>query len=326
MKKVHKKKLKFFDFCAWIGAGHTALHNLWWECVGFSEINEKSEKTYRLLNSSDKINNYGDLMKINSTELPDFDVAIGWFPCQSFSIVGKRKWMEDERGQIIFWITKILKEKSVKYFILENVKWLVNHDKWNSIKVIMELLDNAWYLVQWQVLKSSDYWIPQKRERIYLVWVRKDLPQKIEFPKKQENSKNLLSKFLINTDDKYIFQEWCNGWGTFINYLSNKYNKDKFILDDLLQLDYAILDTRQSDLRIYKEHCPTLRTGRHWLLYVRNWILRKLSGIEWLLLQWFDINQVKNTALISDIDLLSQAGNAFTVNVIEEIAINNFNN
>lgn len=326
MTKLHKKKLRFFDFCAWIGAGHSALHNLWWECVWFSEINEKSEKTYRLLNNADKIQNYGDLMKINADTIPDFDVAIWWFPCQSFSIVWKRKWMEDERWQIIYGITRILKEKSVKYFILENVKWLVHHDKGNTIKVIMELLDDAWYNVQWQILKSSDYWIPQIRERIYLVWIRKDLTWQILFPKKEIANKRRLSEFLINTDERYIFWEWSKGWNTFINYLSNKYNINKYNLEDLLKLEYAILDTRQSDLRIYKDDSPTLRTGRHWLLYVRDWKFRKLSGIEWLLLQWFTINQARNAIEISDTDLLSQAGNAFTVDVIEKIASLNFNN
>src|SRR3989344_3856596 len=94
-------KITYFDFCAGIGAGHTALKDLG-QSVGFSEIDPRAETTYRLINNANNLKNWGDLTKIKPKALPDFDLMIGGFPCQSFSIVGKRQGMQDSRGLIIF--------------------------------------------------------------------------------------------------------------------------------------------------------------------------------------------------------------------------------
>jgi len=117
--------ITFLDFCAGIGGGRIALENLGMTCLGFSEIDKDAEITYREFFKKDEVN-YGDLMKINPDDLPNFDFMIGGFPCQTFSIVGTRCGLDDkERGQIIYGLVKILKAKKVKYFILENVKGLV---------------------------------------------------------------------------------------------------------------------------------------------------------------------------------------------------------
>ena len=313
-------KFKFLDLCAGIWAWHEALVEIWWECIWFSEIEPKAEKTYRLLHNCSSLKNYWDLMKIDTRELPNFDVLIWGFPCQSFSIIWKRKWMIDERGQIIYGMAKILSEKKPNYFILENVKWLVNHDKGNTLKVILELLQTSWYNVSYKVLKSSDYNVPQIRERIYFVWMRKDLIDKrYEFPK-TEKQRSKLKEYLIDNDSSLIFNQKNNWWNTFISYLNNKYNKWKYTIESLIKNDFVILDTRQSDLRLYPDACPTLRTWRHWLMYIKNWEIRKLSWYEALLLQWFPIDKAIKTKNISNTTLLSQAGNAFTVSVIKKIA------
>jgi len=119
-------KIKFMDFCAGIGGGRLGLENLGMQCVGFSEIDKPAEKTYREFFGEDEIN-YGDLTKINLNDLPDFDLMIAGFPCQTFSVIGQRKGMKDDRGQIIFHLIDIMKAKNLKYFILENVKGLLNH-------------------------------------------------------------------------------------------------------------------------------------------------------------------------------------------------------
>lgn len=318
------KKFTFFDVCAGIWAGHEALVRNGWECVGFSEINEKAEKTYRILHDAEKLKNFWNIMEVNARQLPDFDVLIWWFPCQTFSIIWQRKWMEDERGQIIYWIIKVLKEKNVKFCILENVKWLINHDKWNTYAKILELLDEAWYVVESKLLKSSDYWIPQIRERIYFVCIRKDLfLEKYSFPKKEKVMQNL-SNFLIDTDENMVFNEMSKWWWTFEKYLQNKYNKSKISILDLEKQEWIIFDTRQSDLRIYQNLVPTLRTWRHGIFYVRNNKFRRLSWFESLLLQWFSEEKARKTKNISNTNLLSQAGNAFTVDVIEKIVKNLF--
>ena len=117
--------MKFMDFCAGIGGGRLGLEKCGLECVAHSEIDMIPNYTYRLFFGKDE-KNYGDLMQINPQELPDFDVLIGGFPCQTFSIVGKREGFADSRGLIIYGLIKILIEKNIPYFILENVFSLKN--------------------------------------------------------------------------------------------------------------------------------------------------------------------------------------------------------
>jgi len=317
-REPKKKKLMFMDFCAGIGGGRLGLQNLGMKCVAFSEIDKKAEKTYRLFFGEDETN-YGDLMKINTQELPDFDVMIAGFPCQTFSVVGQRKGMSDVRGQIIYGLIKILKDKNIKYFILENVKGLVNHDKGNSLKVILQELDDAGYKVNYKVLNSVNYNTPQHRERIYFVGIRKDIhTQDFDFPQPKPTPD--IKKYLVETDEKYIFDENQKTFSTFKKYLSNKYNLGQYKLNELLQNNFEVIDTRQSDLRIYKDRTPTLRTGRHGILYVKNGKLRKLSGYESLLLQGFPEYYAKKTKIIvKDTHILAQTGNAMTVSAIEEI-------
>ena len=158
----NNKNLKFMDFCAGIGAGRIGLENNGLSCIGFSE------KTYRKFFGEEETN-YGDLMKIDTKKMPDFDMMIAGFPCQSFSVIGQRRGMRDERGQVIYGLIKIMKDKNLKYFILENVKGLTNHDNGNSLKVILQELDKNGYKVFYQVLNSIDYGVPQMRERVYFV-------------------------------------------------------------------------------------------------------------------------------------------------------------
>jgi len=316
---MSKKQLKFMDFCSGIGAARVALENLGLKCVAHSEINEKADETYKLFfGNNDK--NFGDLMKINPKELPDFDIMIAGFPCQTFSIAGKRKGFQDPRGTIIYGLIEILKAKKIKYFILENVKGLLNVDGGRTLQTILHELMHAGYDVRRKLVNSMEYGVPQMRERIYFVGVRSDLgidANKFSFEninKKQAN----ISNFLINNDEEFVFSPDKPAYKTFINYLNNKYNKDKYSLNKLLKTNYIILDTRQSDLRIYEDKVPTLRTGRHGIMYIKDGQLRKLSGQEALLLQGFP-NKLAKPAQekLNNTNLLSQAGNAMTVNAIQ---------
>lgn len=321
----NKKNIKFIDFCAGIGGGRVGLENLGMQCVGFSEIDKNAEKTYRLFFGEEE-KNHGDLMRINIDDLPDFDLMIAGFPCQTFSVIGQRKGMCDKRGQIIFGLVKIMKAKNLKYFILENVKGLLNHDDGQSLKTILDTLDKAGYKVFWKLISSLHYGVPQMRERIYFVGARKDLikdSENFEFPKIVKTPE--LKNYLID-DSELELSEKKRTHKTFLKYLDNKYNKNKFTISKLLKEDFLIIDTRQSDLRLYRGRVPTLRVGRHGILYVRSGKFRKLSGYESLLLQGFPkklSNKAKNK--IQDIYLLGQAGNAMTVNVVEAFGANLLN-
>lgn len=310
------------DFCAGIGAGRLGLQNLGLSCVGFSEIDRYAEKTYREFFGKEE-KNHGDLMKINPDHLPNFDVMVAGFPCQSFSVIGQRRGMSDKRGQIIYGLIKIMKAKNLKYFILENVKGLVNHEGGKTLKIILEDLDKAGYKVHHRVLNSLHYGVPQMRERIYFVGIRKDLvkpDREFVWPKSVKTPD--IKKYLI--DDKELeIDEKKKSYETFIQYINNKYNKGLYKIEKLLKEDYLVIDTRQSDLRLYRNRVPTLRTGRHGVLYVKNGKFRKLSGLESLLLQGFPKELAEKTNdKIADVYLLSQAGNAMTVNAIETIGKN----
>lgn len=318
------------DFCAGVGGGRLALDNLGMKCVGFSEIDKNAEKTYRLL-FNDHGKNHGDLTKINAEDLPNFDVMVAGFPCQSFSIVGKRGGLHDQvnkKGEIIFHLIDFLVSKSVKFFIFENVKGLVSHDKGLTLKIILGELERAGYAVKWKVLDSIDYGVPQMRERIYLVGVQKKILGNksfdFKFPSKNEKEANV-KDFLIDEDARE-FTEESPQFKTFKNYLENKYNKKKFssqelLIDNLLKEEYLVVDTRQSDLRKYHNKVPTLRFGRNGILYVKNRKFRKLTGYESFLLQGFDKERAKKAKEnISDSFLLKQAGNGMTVNVMQAIA------
>ena len=285
MATAQKNNLKFVDFCAGIGAGRLGLQNLGLSCAGFSEIDKYAEQTYREFFGQEE-KNHGDLMKINANDLPDFDLMIAGFPCQSFSVIGQRKGMNDHRGQIIYGLIKIMNAKNLPYFILENVKGLVNHEGGKTLKVILEELDKAGYKVYHRVLNSLDYGVPQMRERIYFVGIRKDLVNgnNFEWPKpvKPPNVKD----YLIDNSEME-FNEKKRAYETFLKFLNNRYNKGLFKIEKLLKEDHLVLDTRQSDLRLYRNKVPTLRTGRHGVLYVRKGKFRRLSGFESLLLQGF---------------------------------------
>lgn len=313
-----KNKIKFIDFCAGIGAGRLGLENVGLSCVGFSEIDKYAENTYREF-FGQKEKNHGDLMKINPNDLPSFDLMIAGFPCQSFSVIGQRKGMNDHRGQIIYGLIKIMKAKNLPYFILENVKGLVNHEGGKTLKIILEELDKAGYKVYHRVLNSLDYGVPQMRERIYFVGIRKDLINGHSFEWPKSVSPPDVQDYLID-ESEMEFNEKKRACETFLKYLNNKYNKGLFKIEKLLKEDYLVLDTRQSDLRLYRNKVPTLRTGRHGILYVRNGKFRRLSGFESLLLQGFPKHLSEKTkGKIADVYLLSQAGNAMTVKVIEAI-------
>jgi DNA (cytosine-5)-methyltransferase 1 len=303
------------DFCAGIGGGRLGLEACGLTCVAHSEIDDSPNQTYRMFFGKEE-KNYGDLMDINTSELPDFDVLIGGFPCQTFSIVGKRTGFEDNRGLIIYGLIKILKEKKIPYFILENVKGLTNHNKGQTLKTILDTLDEAGYIVEHKILNSMDFGVPQMRERIYLVGIKRELHKK-RFQWSQPLNLPDIKEYLININNEILPIDDV----TFQKYLNNQYNKGKYNIKDILKRDYLVLDWRQSDLRLYEDKCPTLRKGRHGILYVKSKQLFKLSGIEALLLQGFPRELALKTqnAKITNNKLLSQAGNAMTVNVIEVI-------
>ena len=136
------------------------------ENVGFSEIDKYAVSIYE--RHYPNHTNYGDATKIKTEELPDFDFLVGGFPCQAFSVAGKRGGFNDTRGTLFFEIARILKDKKPPYFLLENVRGLLSHDKGRTFQTILGVLSDLGYIVQWTLLNSSDFQVPQRRERVFI--------------------------------------------------------------------------------------------------------------------------------------------------------------
>lgn len=306
----------FFDFCSGIGGGRLGLEQAGLKSVGYSDTSRLSVTTYRVMFDTSNEKNWGNLKKIKSENLPKFDLLIAGFPCQTFSVIGRKAGFDDARGQIIFHLSRILEETQPKCFLLENVRGLVTHDKGETLKIIIDRLNKAGFDVVYKVLTSLNYGVPQMRQRVYFVGINKNLELNIEnfrWPEEQEKPplKNyLIDNNLANSERLEILQY----------YLNNPTNKGKYTVQDLEKMEGKILDTRMSDLRIYEERCPTLRSQRDGVLYVRNGKIYQLTGYEALLLQGFPneyADKVKD--VVSDRHLLMQAGNAMTVNVIKAL-------
>ena len=160
--------MKYFSMFSGIGGFDFALNERGHECVGYSEIDGYAIETY-IKNFGDEVKNYGDAKKIESNELPDFDMLCGGFPCQAFSIAGKRRGFEDTRGTLFFEVARIVKDKKPKIVFLENVKGLLNHKKGETFRTILQTLSELGYYVQWMVLNSKFLGVPQNRERVFII-------------------------------------------------------------------------------------------------------------------------------------------------------------
>lgn len=135
-------------------------------CIGYSEVDKYAIEIYQ---KHFDHKNYGDIKKIAADSLPDFELFVGGFPCQSFSLAGKRAGFNDTRGTLFFEIARILKAKQPRNFLLENVKGLLSHDGGRTFKTIIATLTELGYDLQWQVLNSKDFGVPQNRERIFII-------------------------------------------------------------------------------------------------------------------------------------------------------------
>lgn len=164
------------------------------ECVGHCEIDKYADASYRMMHTAtDKQREYilsldkkqrlneirkdqylngefyaDDITRINPGELPGADIYCGGFPCQAFSIAGQRRGFEDARGTLFFEIARLAADRQPRYLLLENVKGLCSHDKGETLKTILRCLDDIGYDAEWIVLNSKE-WIPQNRERIFIL-------------------------------------------------------------------------------------------------------------------------------------------------------------
>lgn len=192
--------MKFIDLFAGIGGFRIALENNNQECVFSSEIDKFCRQVYE---ENFGVLPSGDITKIDSKDIPDFDILAAGFPCQPFSYAGKLEGFKDKtRGTLFFDIVRILEDKHPKMFLLENVKGLKSHDGGKTMKTIISSLQNLGYTVYWTILNSHDFGVPQVRERWYCVGFDKKI--EFEFPHGTNNTTTLRDIMDVNNKDESL--------------------------------------------------------------------------------------------------------------------------
>lgn len=197
-------QFKYIDLFAGIGGIRMPFQNLGGKCVFSSEIDKYAAQTYEA-NYGEKPS--GDITKIDASTIPNFDILLAGFPCQAFSIAGKRKGFEDTRGTMFFEVERILEEKKPKSFLLENVKGLTNHEHGRTFKVMLDILENKLgYKVYYKILNAKNFGLPQNRERIMIVGF-KNHNINFEFPS-ELNEETKVGDILVDSPDpKYTISD-----------------------------------------------------------------------------------------------------------------------
>lgn len=196
---------RFIDLFAGIGGIRLGFESVGGHCVFSSEFDEDACKTYEA-NFGEHPS--GDITKIDAKDIPDFDILLGGFPCQAFSIIGKKEGFANETcGTLFFDIERILKEKLPPAFMLENVRNLTAHDNGNTFRVIKEHLEKLGYHVYAKVLNALDYGVPQKRERIIIVGFLDNVDFSFPDPIPESERKSLSDILEDNVDKKYYVRD-----------------------------------------------------------------------------------------------------------------------
>lgn len=204
--------LKLLSFFSGIGAFEKALDKLEveYELVNYCEIDKYASKSYAAIHGVDESLNLGDITKVNEKELPkDIDLITYGFPCQDISLAGKQKGLFNEDGTqtrsgLFFEALRIIEETQPKIAIAENVKNLVGKKFKPQFEIVLESLDKAGYNNYWQVLNAKDYGIPQNRERVFIVSIRKDIDNGcFKFPQGFELKLRLKDMLEDDVDEKY---------------------------------------------------------------------------------------------------------------------------
>lgn len=209
------ESIKFIDLFAGIGGIRKGFElacsdlGIKTECVFTSEIKPYAVEVLKQNHPNETVR--GDITKIETAEIPDFDFLLGGFPCQAFSAAGKRLGFEDTRGTLFFEVERILRDKKPKGFILENVEGLVNHDKQNikdkigkTLSTILEHLTTLGYKVNWRVLNAKNFGVPQDRKRIYITGTYIDFPNLENFETSNTNLSDILEKGLPVSNSKFV--------------------------------------------------------------------------------------------------------------------------
>lgn len=395
--------IKVFDTFAGIGGFRSAFERVGgFEMVAWCEIDRFAQRSYRALYDTGGEDFYENIRDIDAGGLKDFDLLVGGFPCQPFSVAGKRKGVNDERGDLFFELARILEAKRPKYFIFENVPGLLGNDKGATFAKIIETLCDLGYCVEWLVHDSSGFGVPQSRKRVYIAGcLGADCSGKIlAFGKSDEENSRKVKQLISGSQGSRVYDPdglavtQCSGSGGMggktglylidMNFpptitekarcitarqdsgVSTHKGEHSAVFCDLnenpkITENARCINTRydlevtsgthkgersgvlvederpraiinpfkenvwQNGRRIKGPNEPMFTitvTDRHGIIH--NGRIRRLMPLECWRLQGFTSEQFRRVeaAGLSDAQLYKQAGNAVTVNVVEELAKN----
>lgn len=324
--------MKFLDLFAGIGGFRMGLESLGHECVGFCEIDKFARKSYKAIYDTEGEIELHDITQVTNEEWRKLrgtvDIICGGFPCQAFSIAGKRKGFLDEtRGTLFFEIARAAKEIKPPLLFLENVKGLLSHGQGRTFRTILSTLDELGYDAEWQILNSKDFGVPQNRERVFLVGHLRGERTRQVFPirgesgtinqVKQIGNINNSNSFGGNPQTGRVYD--IEGISPTLNTMQGGGREPKVAIP-VLTPDRA--NKRQNGRRFKTNGEPTFTLtaqDRHGVM-TEGLKIRKLTPRECWRLQgfpdWaFDRAQEVN----SNSQLYKQAGNSVTVNVIKAI-------
>lgn len=316
-----QKGFTFIDLFAGIGGIRMGVQNAGGKCVFSSEINKKAAKVYE---RNFKENPLNDVTQLSAKNLPDFDLLCAGFPCQPFSISGKKRGFEDTRGTLFFDICRVISDKKPKAILLENVKHLIHHNKGQTLKTIIQSLQNLNYKVSYRLLNAKDFGVPQNRERIIIIASKNNI---FDFDLIVFQRQKILKDYLDANGDFEILdkstytllestKEQDSGL-IFCGY-RNKNIWKKGIRENTLHLSRV---HRQPN-RIYSANgvhptIPSQESSGRFFIYIPEFnIVRKLTINECYRIMGFPDDFIKDENLAES---YKQIGNSVCVNMVEAI-------
>lgn len=313
-----KPSFKFIDLFAGIGGFRIAFQNLNGKCVFTSEIDPYAQETYKL-NFGDTP--WGDITQIHERNVPDHDILLAGFPCQAFSIAGKRGGFNDTRGTLFFDVARIIKEKQPKAIFLENVKGLSHHRGGKTLATILNVLRNdlGYYIPEPKIINAKNYGVPQNRERIFIVGFHSDTgitdfsyPKPIKIKKvfadiKEKNEvsvKYYLSTQYLKTLKAHKTRHQAKGNGFGYEIINDNQVANAIVVGGM---------GRERNL-VYDKRLTNFTPITHIKGNVNKEGIRKMTPREWARLQGFPD---KFKIAVSDVQAYKQFGNSVAIPAIE---------
>lgn len=320
-KKTRNENFKFIDLFAGIGGIRMAFESCGGKCVFSSEWDKYCQITYKK-NFGEAP--HGDIRKIKASEVPDHDILTAGFPCQAFSIAGKRGGFDDTRGTLFFETARIIKEKQPKIVFLENVKGLMNHDRGKTLATILNVLRNDlnYFVPEPQIVNAKHFGVPQNRERIIIVGFRKDLGiENFVYPipdtqdvtvghileEEEVSPKYYLSDTYLDSLKKHKERHESKGNGFGYEIISTDSIANAIVVGGMGRERNLIVDRRLTNL------IPVTNIKGN----INKEFIRRLTPREWARLQGFpDTFEIP----VSDAQAYKQFGNSVAIPAIRAVA------